>query len=86
MILFVKDSNFDLLIDFGYALRAIRNSRNLSQEELGQITGLDRTYISGLERGKRNPTLRVIASIASGLGITASELLKGITINHEKNK
>jgi len=83
MIFNVKNNTSLLLADFGHALRSIRISRNLSQEELGEITGLDRTYISGLERGKRNPTLKVIALIGLSLGITASQLLEGIKISHD---
>ena len=75
-----------LLVNFGDALRNWRRSRNLSQENLGQLTGLDRTYISGLERGKRNPTLKVIAHIAACLGTTASDLLEGLEIEHDKDK
>ncbi len=75
-----------MLVDFGNALRALRTSRNLSQEKLGQVTGLDRTYISGLERGKRNPTLKVISHIAACLGTTASELLEGLEIAQDKDK
>lgn len=74
-----------LLVNFGDALRIWRRSRNLSQEELGQLAGLDRTYISGLERGKRNPTLKVIVHIAACLGTTASALLEGLEIAHEKD-
>lgn len=74
-----------LLVNFGDSLRAIRRSKNLSQEELGQVTGLDRTYISGLERGKRNPTLKVIVHIAACLGTTASVLLEGLEIAHDKD-
>jgi transcriptional regulator with XRE-family HTH domain len=55
----------------------------LSQKELALITTLDRTYISGLERGKRNPTLKVVAKIAHSLEISLSQLLDGITITNE---
>lgn len=85
MIFRVTKTISPLLVNFGNALRAIRKSKHLSQEALGQITGLDRTYISGLERGKRNPTLKVIALIAACLGTTASQLLEGISISHEQN-
>ena len=81
----MTDTSSTLLVDFGNALRTLRRSRNLSQEELGQVTGLDRTYISGLERGKRNPTLKVIAHIAACLGTTASALLDGLEIANDKD-
>jgi transcriptional regulator with XRE-family HTH domain len=71
---------------FGQAVRNSRVSHGWSQEELASATGLDRTYISGIERGKRNPTLKIICRIASALGVTPSELLDGIqsTTNNPK--
>ena len=45
----------DIAVQFGRNLRAYRIQRQLSQEDLGEIAGLHRTYISGLERGIRNP-------------------------------
>jgi transcriptional regulator with XRE-family HTH domain len=41
---------------------------------------LDRTYISGLERGVRNPSLTALVSLASGLGISVSNLLENLEI------
>jgi transcriptional regulator with XRE-family HTH domain len=52
--------------------------RLLSQEEFAAMCGLDRTYMSGIERGKRNVALRNIEAIAVAFDISASELLKGI--------
>jgi DNA-binding XRE family transcriptional regulator len=46
----------------------------LSQEELGFRTELDRTYVSGIERGMRNPTLWAIARLAKGLNTRPSEI------------
>jgi transcriptional regulator with XRE-family HTH domain len=48
---------------------------DLSQEELGFRAGLDRTYVSGVERGVRNPTLKVVGRLAKALGTPASKLL-----------
>ena len=45
---------------FGEAVRAERERKDLSQEELGFEAGLDRTYVSGIERGVRNPTVVTI--------------------------
>lgn len=62
---------------FGKHLRYLRRSRvTYSQEEFARYVGLDRTYISGLERGKRNPTLETLVILARGLDIHPSELLK----------
>ena len=48
----------------------------ISQEALGFLSGLDRTYISGIERGVRNPTLRVIWRLADALSTSPSALLR----------
>lgn len=60
---------------FGMALRERRRALDLSQEALASRAGLDRTYIGGLERGERNPTLRVVWLLADSLGVVPSELL-----------
>jgi transcriptional regulator with XRE-family HTH domain len=62
------------LIQFGLHLKQLRVARGLSQEELGSIAELDRTYISGIERGVRNVSLVNIFRIAKALKIPASEL------------
>ncbi len=56
-----------LRIKFGKQVREIRNKMNISQEELGFRTGLDRTYISGIERGMRNPSLENIGRLSKAL-------------------
>lgn len=68
----------DILLRFGEALRSRRLEAGLSQEELADRCGLDRTYISGIERGRRNVGLRNLGSIAKALGVTVSELLEGV--------
>lgn len=55
---------------FGNRIRYLRQARGWSQEEFGVRCNLDRTYISGIERGVRNPTLNVIAVIAAGLEVS----------------
>lgn len=60
---------------FGLAVRAARLARNLSQEELAAEAGLDRTYLSGLERGARNPALSTIEKLCRALRIRPSALL-----------
>ena len=61
---------------FGKAMRDLRNSKGLSQERFGFDVGLDRTYISGIERGIRNPSLKNIVKIAQALGVTPAKLLQ----------
>ena len=62
----------------GRNVRTIRLRRRLSQEELAFETGLHRTYISGIERGVRNPTVGVLDIIASALKVPASRLLENV--------
>jgi transcriptional regulator with XRE-family HTH domain len=62
--------------EFGAVLRDIRTSRNLSQERLAQLSGLDRTYISLLERGLRQPSLATMVRVAQALGTDLSHLAK----------
>jgi len=61
---------------FGKRLRTLRKEKGYSQEELGFNTGLDRTYISGIERGIRNPALKNIAKLAKALDVEVIELFK----------
>lgn len=64
------------VLAFGTAVRELRVQLGLSQEALGFKCGLDRTYVSGIERGVRNPTVRIIYRLAQGLETTGSELLR----------
>ena len=63
-----------VLVQFGARVRAIRQSKGLSQEAFAAQCGLDRTYISGIERGVRNVSLLNIKGLAEALGISISEL------------
>lgn len=61
---------------FGVVMRKLRKARNLSQEDLAFNSNLDRTYISMLERGLRQPCLPTITRIARALNIKPSSLLQ----------
>lgn len=64
---------------FGDRLRELRQETHwASQEDFAHHAGIDRTYISGLERGVRNPTLDVIVKLARGLGVAPAELLSTV--------
>jgi transcriptional regulator with XRE-family HTH domain len=58
----------------GAALKALRSTREITQEELSGRTGLHPTYISDVERGARNPSFAVLSRIADGLEISLAEL------------
>jgi len=60
---------------FGQVLRQLRQERDLSQEDLGLESGYHRTYISLLERGKKNPSLQTIFQLAKSLNVEPSEII-----------
>ncbi len=66
----------DLVRIFGENVRKARKVKGLSQEELALDTGIKRSYISDLERGTRNPTVRAVGRLAIALGVKPEELLK----------
>ncbi len=63
---------------FGRVLQQIRQERGLSQEQLGFESGYHRTYISFVERGKKNPTLSTIMDLADTLRVPASEMIRRV--------
>ena len=63
---------------FGEYVRKLRKAKGISQEELAELAGLHRNYIGGIERGERNVALLNIVRLAKALGVSPSELLKGI--------
>lgn len=65
----------DVCRDFGHRLRALRLERALSQEKLGELAHLDRTYISQAEAGRRNVTLATIHKLADALDVDVATLV-----------
>ena len=63
------------LVVLGETLRRIRKEQGLSQEELANNSGLDRSYLGGIERGEHNLTIINILKLANTLGLSAAELL-----------
>lgn len=61
---------------FGEALREARKSRGMSQMDLFMDSGIDRTYISAVERGIQGPTIRMIVRFAKSLRMRPSELVR----------
>jgi len=60
---------------FGEALRETRRERGISQMDLYSASGIDRTYISAVERGVQSPTIRMIARFAKHLKVRPSDLV-----------
>jgi transcriptional regulator with XRE-family HTH domain len=65
----------DICLLVGKNLRHLRQARGWSQEDLALTAGVDRTYVSGVERGVRNPTVSVLWQLASALQVEVAVLL-----------
>ena len=63
---------------FGIKVKMLRNLKGLSQEQLADLSDLDRTYISLIERDRRNPSLVNIAKISLGLKVPIEQVVKGV--------
>lgn len=61
---------------FGENLRRIRKAKGLSQEGLALAVGIDRSYVGGIERGERNPSLQAILLLAETLNVSPGEFFK----------
>jgi transcriptional regulator with XRE-family HTH domain len=66
--------NEQLIKQFGLEVRRRRLDSSLSQEEFAEISGLHRTYVSGIERGDRNPTIDIVFQIAQALRCSPADL------------
>ena len=71
-------SNDKFISSFGVRLRALRKARGFSQEAFADISGLDRSYVGGVERGERNVSLLNIKKLADALEISVEELFQGL--------
>ncbi|MCP5058655.1 MAG: helix-turn-helix transcriptional regulator [bacterium] len=69
-----RESEF-LERSFGLAVPARREALGLSQERLAEEAGIHRTYVSQIERGDANPTLTVMAALASAVNVRLSRLI-----------
>jgi len=67
-------SQLNTLSELGKKIRKLRATKNLTQEELAASSKLDRSYISGIERGLRNPTVATLCDIAQVLGVPVANL------------
>jgi len=80
----MKHNEEELLIQLAQKIKRRRTKLNISQERLAQKCDFDRTYISLLERAKRNPSYLSLVKLCVGLEIEVTELLKEETSNESK--
>ena len=81
--MYQRNSDYTKVVDnevitkkFGDNLRRFRLLKKLSQSALGEKLGFDKSYISVLENGKKNPTLTTIGKLAKAMGIQVQSLIK----------
>lgn len=67
-----------VLVALGKNVRELREQGKWTQETLAERSGLDPSYISGIERAVRNPSVLSLARLANGLGCTVSEICRSI--------
>jgi transcriptional regulator with XRE-family HTH domain len=65
----------DIRKQVGINLQRLRREKGWSQEDMAFESGLHRTYVSGIERGVRNPTLLILDKLAKSLGVAPTELV-----------
>ena len=68
----------DINKQLGMRIKYLRRLKKMSQEDLALEAGVNKNYLSDLERGERNPTVKVLDKIARALDINLQELFKGI--------
>lgn len=68
----------ELQVKFGQKVRELRKKAKMSQEDLALESNLDRTYVSGIERGERNPSLKNIGKIAQALKVKIANFFEFI--------
>ena len=71
-------STENITLRFGARLRALRSKHGWTQVEMAEKLGIDRSYISDMERGKKNVCLPTLEIIAQAVGLTISQVLKGL--------
>ncbi len=70
------DTGMDIRVRVGLNLQNARHNKGLSQEDLAHAAGVHQTYLSGVERGRRNPSLLILERLAKALAIDIEELTK----------
>ena len=68
----------DIRVQFGDRIRALRLKRGWTQVKMADFLAMDRSYLSEIETGKKDPSLTMLKSIAEGLSMTLSKLIDGL--------
>ena len=71
-------STADIREQFGERIRALRQARGWTQVEMADFLAMDRSYLSEIETGKKDPSLTMLKTLATGLKTTISKLTEGL--------
>jgi transcriptional regulator with XRE-family HTH domain len=71
-------STADIREQFGERIRALRQARGWTQVEMADFLAMDRSYLSEIETGKKDPSLTMVKTLATGLKTTISKLTEGM--------
>lgn len=66
----------EIQVRLGQNVRRLREAKGWSQEDYADRAGIHRTYVSDIERGKRNPTITVVEKLAKPLGVSSGSLIE----------
>lgn len=68
----------DIASRFGRRIRELRHSRRMTQSEMATVFGIDRTFLSDMERGRKSVCMPTMEVLALGFGVSLSDLLRGL--------
>jgi transcriptional regulator with XRE-family HTH domain len=68
----------DIRVRLGNRVRNLRRKHGWTQVEMAEFLGVDRSYLSEIETGKKDPSLRVLKTIADGFHLTLAQMLRGL--------
>ena len=74
----MKLSQIDVKFELGKRIQYLRKRRGMSQEDLALECKINKNYLSDMERGTRNPTIKILEKVSKGLNISLEELFRGI--------
>lgn len=74
----MKLSQIDVNFELGKRIQYLRKRRGMSQEDLALECKINKNYLSDMERGTRNPTIKILEKVSKGLNISLEELFRGI--------
>ena len=68
---------------FGQLIKALRTNRQFTQEDLSEKSDIGVQYISRIENGSANPTLKIVSALAAALEVALSDIFAGLEKNHD---